>query len=153
NPPETILNEHSALRPDSIYAASKAAAEMLAVGYHSVFGLEVVILRPVSVYGPRRRTSSLVSYLVANALEGHASRVEDGGESLDLVHVDDVARACLLALDSNSAVGHAYTIGTGQPVTSADIVAHVRDMLPECQIDEVREPAAAAATEGRFDVT
>jgi len=151
NPPDSVVAERSPLRPNSIYGASKAAAEMLVHGYHAVFGLEVVILRPANIYGPRRRTSSLASYLLANALDGRVSRVEVTGERFDLVHVDDVARACLQALDSSIAVGQAYTIGTGQPITAADIIATVRRMLPDCQIDLQHTPDADSS-EGRYDV-
>lgn len=151
NPPERVVDESSALNPDSIYGASKAAAEMLVRGYHACFGLKIVILRPVSIYGPRRRTASLASYLVANAIDGRVSRIATAAQPFDLVHVDDVARACIRALDSELAVGHAYTIGSSQPVSAEQIVDIVSRLLPDCQIDLQLAPGGGSG-EGRFNV-
>ncbi|HEX8967074.1 MAG TPA: NAD(P)-dependent oxidoreductase [Chloroflexota bacterium] len=133
--PTSDVDESSPFRPESIYAASKAAGEMLVGGYQTRFNMETVILRPVSIYGPRRRTASLVSYLIASALDGVAARVRDGSQRIDLVYVDDVARAVGLALRTTVGVGHAYTLGSGRLVSNGEIAGLVRRLVPAARID------------------
>ena len=76
--PDREFEEASPLNPDGIYAATKAAGEMLVRGFGARFGLDFVILRPVSVYGPRRRTFSIPGYLLACAIDGISARVRTG---------------------------------------------------------------------------
>jgi dTDP-glucose 4,6-dehydratase len=58
------------LRPTSPYAASKAAADWMALAYRSSFGLDVSIVRSVNVYGPRQYPEKLIPLFVANAVMG-----------------------------------------------------------------------------------
>jgi nucleoside-diphosphate-sugar epimerase len=133
-----------------MYGATKAAAEMLVQGYASRFGLATIILRPVSIYGPRRRTFALPNYLVARAIDGLPSRVRHGDARIDFVSVEDVAHATLLALEAASAVGRVYIIATGQPHTYREIVDVVRGLVPGSCIDV--EPGSTGS-EARYQVT
>jgi nucleoside-diphosphate-sugar epimerase len=130
---------------------SKAAAELLVSGYQRCFGLESVILRPASIYGPRRTTASLPSYLVANALDRLPSRMTGANDAFDLIYVADVARAVGCAVDSSIAVGRTYTIGTGVPTTNGAIAAMVQRLLPGSVI-EIEDVPAESSGEGRFCV-
>lgn len=150
-PADVVLDEGSPLRPDSIYGASKAAAEMLVTGYHAHFGLETVILRPVSIYGPRRRTFSLPSYLVANALDDLPSRIRGGSQTLDLINVEDVAWAIALALNTTIGVGRTYTIATGAQATFKQIADATRRLLPASRI-EIEPGPGELGPEGRYRV-
>ena len=133
-PPGGISSEASPLEPDNIYGASKAAAEMLVQGYRAIYGMDVVILRPVSVYGPRRQTFSVPGYLLACALDGIAVRLSGGDQEVDFIFVDDVVRAVLLALNATTKLGRAYNIATGQKQRYADIAAMVRELIPKSDI-------------------
>lgn len=121
-------------------------------GYHARYGLKTVILRPVSIYGPRRRTFSVPSYLVANALDDLPSRIRGGGsQALDLINVADVARAVTLALDTTIGVGRTYTIATGAQTTYEQIAHATRRLLPDSRI-EIEPGTDEPGTEGRYRV-
>jgi UDP-glucose 4-epimerase len=144
---EVVIDENSPLKPDNIYGATKAAAEMLVGGYARRYGLAPVILRPVSIYGPRRRTFALPNYLIARAIDGVPSRVLQGDATIDFISVEDVARASLLALETASAVGRVYVVATGEPRTYRSIAELVCALVPGSRIDV--EPGSTG-TECRY---
>ena len=97
-----LVDEDAALRPRSLYAASKTAQEHYALAWSESTGGSVVALRYHNVYGPgmpRDTPYSGVAAIFRSALEkGEPPRVfEDGGQMRDFVHVDDVAAANLAA--------------------------------------------------------
>ena len=99
------MPEDAPLDPRSSYAASKVAQEHYASAWARQAGGSVVALRYHNVYGPgmpRDTPYSGVAAMFRSAVErGESPRVfEDGGQMRDFVHVDDVARANVLALDA-----------------------------------------------------
>ncbi|MGO9924874.1 MAG: NAD-dependent epimerase/dehydratase family protein [Mycobacterium sp.] len=100
-----LVNEDAALRPRSLYAASKTAQEHYALAWSEATGGSVVALRYHNVYGPgmpRDTPYSGVAAIFRSALEkGQPPEVfEDGAQMRDFVHVDDVAAANLAAVSS-----------------------------------------------------
>jgi nucleoside-diphosphate-sugar epimerase len=133
--PDRELTEASPLEPDGIYGATKAAGEMLVRGFGARFGLDFLILRPASIYGPRRRTFSIPGHLLACAIDGVPARVHGGDQALDFIHVEDVANAVMLALDTESGLGRAYNIATGVKHTGAEIAGMVRELVPGSRVE------------------
>ena len=114
----TTVGEDAALDPRNAYAASKVGQEHLSASWARLTGGAAVGLRYHNVYGPRMPRDTPYSGVAAifrSCLEnGTPPRVfEDGGQRRDFVHVRDVARANLLALEAvDRAVAGAET-GTG----------------------------------------
>jgi len=140
-----IVPEDARLDPRSSYAASKLAQEHYAAAWVRQADAAAVALRYHNVYGPgmpRDTPYSGVAAMFRSSLEqGRAPRVyEDGAQMRDFVHVDDVARANVLALESVTAreAGDyaAYNICSGRPVSILDVARQVaagagRDVEPE----------------------
>ena len=106
------VGEEAPLDPRNAYAASKVAQEHLAASWARLTGGVAVGLRYHNVYGPRMPRDTPYSGVAAifrSCLEnGVPPRVfEDGGQRRDFVHVRDVARANLLALEAVSGGGPA----------------------------------------------
>ena len=100
-----LVDEDARLDPRSSYAASKVAQEHYAAAWVRQAGAAAVALRYHNVYGPgmpRDTPYSGVAAMFRSSLErGEAPQVfEDGGQMRDFVHVADVARANVLALDA-----------------------------------------------------
>jgi dTDP-L-rhamnose 4-epimerase len=115
--------------PTSIYAISKMDQELMCLIIGSAYGIPVTALRYFNVYGPRQALSNpytgVAAIFSSRLLGGRAPLVfEDGRQSRDFVHVTDIARANLLALESDRSDGEAINIGTGRPTTVAR-VAHL----------------------------
>jgi dTDP-L-rhamnose 4-epimerase len=101
----TTVGEDAALDPRNAYAASKVGQEHFAASWARLTGGAAVGLRYHNVYGPRMPRDTPYSGVAAifrSCLEnGVPPRVfEDGGQRRDFVHVRDVARANLLALEA-----------------------------------------------------
>ena len=104
------VGEEAPLDPRNAYAASKVGQEHLASSWARLTGGTAVGLRYHNVYGPRMPRDTPYSGVAAifrSSLEnGVPPRVfEDGGQRRDFVHVRDVARANLLALEAVSSGG------------------------------------------------
>jgi dTDP-L-rhamnose 4-epimerase len=118
--------EDHPLRPTSPYGISKRDAEELTLTTGHGHGLETVALRYLNVYGPRQALSNpytgVAAIFCTRLLSGRRPLVfEDGEQRRDLVHVSDVVRANLLAMDALHAPGHAINIGTGVSLTVREL--------------------------------
>jgi dTDP-L-rhamnose 4-epimerase len=114
--------EEKKLLPTSVYAISKMDQELLCLSIGAAYGIGVVALRYFNAYGPRQALSNPYTGVAAifsgRLLNGHAPLAfEDGKQLRDFIHVRDVARATVLALQSNRATGHAINVGVGGPLT------------------------------------
>ncbi|CAN1558469.1 WcaG Nucleoside-diphosphate-sugar epimerases [Mycobacteriaceae bacterium] len=123
-----LVSEDAALRPRSLYAASKVAQENYALAWAESVGGSVAALRYHNVYGPgmpRDTPYSGVAAIFRSALQrGEAPRVfEDGGQMRDFVHVDDVARANLAALECELPGFTAANVCSGQPIPIMEVAA------------------------------
>jgi nucleoside-diphosphate-sugar epimerase len=100
------------------YAHSKALAEQHVLASNGKRGLLTCALRPHLIWGPRDR--HLIPELLLRAQAGRLRRIGDGTNRVDMVYVENAARAHLLAADAlkpNSPVaGRAYFISQGQSV-------------------------------------
>ncbi len=162
--PERV-DEAAPLDPRSVYAATKVAQEHLCAVWARQTGGSVASLRYHNVYGPgmpRDTPYSGVAAIFRSALEaGAAPRVfEDGGQRRDFVHVGDVARANVVALDAARPGFRAYNIASGRPATVGEMAAALSGVLAgpapvvtgEFRLGDVRHvvasPARAAAELG-----
>lgn len=111
--------ESQAPLPRSPYAASKLAAEGLALSFFHSFGLPVVCQRYFNVFGPRQMFDSPYSGVIAifsrQILSGNPVTIfGDGGQTRDFIFVEDVARANKLACTAPVAAGQVINIGAGR---------------------------------------
>ena len=123
----------------SVYAITKYVQERLTLTLAPAYGMEGVALRLFNVYGPGQALSNPYTGVLAI----FASRVannerplvfEDGRQRRDFVHVDDVARAFLLALDSPDASGRTFNIGSGVNVSIAEVAAAIARAMGRPQL-------------------
>lgn len=102
----------------SVYALTKYAQERLTLTLAPAYGMEAVALRLFNVYGPGQALSNpytgVLAIFASRLLNGQRPMVfEDGRQRRDFVHVDDVARAFVLALEHPGATGEVYNVGSG----------------------------------------
>ena len=121
-----LVPEDAPVDPRNVYAATKTAQEHLARAWARTSGGTVAALRYHNVYGPwmpRDTPYAGVASLFRSALErGEAPRVfEDGGQRRDFVHVRDVARANLLALEAG--YDGPLNVCSGEPRTVGEMAA------------------------------
>lgn len=139
--PTGKFTEESPLHPNSPYAASKAAADWLALAYHHTYGLPVVITRSSNNYGPYQFPEKLIPLMIANASSGRPLPVYgDGLNVRDWLHVSDNCAAIELVLHKGK-VGGTYNISGNNEVKNIDVVKLILKKLnkPESLITFVKD--------------
>jgi dTDP-L-rhamnose 4-epimerase len=122
-----LVPEDAPMDPRNTYAATKLAQEHLAAAWCTQTGGSATALRYHNVYGPlmpRDTPYAGVASVFRSALEsGHAPIVfEDGNQQRDFVHVTDVARANVLALQADPTPGfRPFNVCSGTPHTVGDL--------------------------------
>lgn len=133
------FDETSPIRPNSPYAASKAAGEMLALAAHRTHGLDVVVVRPTNNYGPRQHPEKLIPTLIQKAIAGEALPIYgDGSNVRDWLHVGDCCRAVDLVLRGGRA-GDVYCVGAGQEMSNLSVAKRVIDFVGSGSIEFVED--------------
>ncbi len=110
----------------SVYAISKFVQERLTLNVAPAYGMQAVALRLFNVYGAGQALSNpytgVLAIFASRLLNGQRPMVfEDGAQRRDFVHVEDVARAFVLALDTPAADGGVFNIGSGQSVSVEEV--------------------------------
>jgi nucleoside-diphosphate-sugar epimerase len=122
-PQTNPVREDHRLQARSPYAAAKIGAERFVEAFALAFGIQVVILRPFSIYGPGLSPHSLIGTIMQQAQRGTAIRLADLKPVRDYCSVDDLAeavvRACLTRLSNPFIVN----IGTGTGTSVAELAS------------------------------
>ncbi|MBM4325969.1 MAG: dTDP-glucose 4,6-dehydratase [Deltaproteobacteria bacterium] len=138
---EGVFTEMNPLAPNSPYAASKAAADLLVRSYHKTFGMDVLITRCSNNYGPFQFPEKLIPLMITNAVcDSRLPVYGDGLNVRDWIHVQDHCRAIDLVLRKGSS-GEVYNIGAENEVPNLEIVRHILKRLekPESLIKFVKD--------------
>ncbi len=127
-------SESKPLQATSIYALSKKDQEEMCLLYGRTYELPVVALRYFNIYGTRQALSNPytgVAAIFASRLLNQRPPLifEDGLQMRDFVSVEDVVQANILAMERPDADGMALNIGSGQPITIAEIASLLADAL------------------------
>ena len=126
---DEFFTEESPLRPNSPYAASKAAAEFVVRAARETHGVDAVVTRCGNNYGPRQFPEKLIPLMIANAMEGTPLPVYGDGRNVrDWIYVDDHCRAIWLAYEKGRS-GEAYNIGARNEKENINVVKGILDAL------------------------
>jgi dTDP-L-rhamnose 4-epimerase len=122
-------DEDTPTRPASVYGTTKLAQELLVLNFGAAFGVHAVALRLQNVYGEGQSLSNPYTGILTHFLNavrlGEAPRVfEDGQESRDFVHVDDVVGAIAAALRRRH-VPEILNVGSGTRTSILDVAAAI----------------------------
>lgn len=118
---EGSWTEEWPLAPNSPYAASKAASDLIARSYWRTHGLDLSITRCSNNYGPYQHPEKLIPLFVTNLLEGVPLPLYGNGLNVrEWLHVDDHCRAVQLVLTEGQG-GEVYNIGGGNEQTNRGI--------------------------------
>ena len=139
------LTEDMLTRPLSPYAASKNINEIMARMFTRAYDFEVTSLRYFNVYGPRQNPDSqyaaAIPTFIKRCLEGKPITIYgDGGQTRDLIFVDDVVKANLLAAENKSAPGRVFNICSGRETRLLDLIEELLALFPNAHPPIISEP-------------
>ncbi|MFH1791056.1 MAG: dTDP-glucose 4,6-dehydratase [Candidatus Omnitrophota bacterium] len=113
--------EESQLRPNSPYAASKAAADLLVRSYHVTFRLPVIITRSSNNFGPYQYPEKVIPLFITNAIDNKKVPLyADGSNVRDWIYVVDNCDAIAFIM-KNGEAGNIYNIGGGNEIKNIDL--------------------------------
>ena len=120
--PDGKFSERSPIRPNSPYAASKAAADLLTQAYIRTYNIPAIIVRPCNNYGPWQYPEKLIPVAIASVLKGGKVPVYAKGENVrEWLYVEDCARGVLQAVQRGK-TGQIYNLGSGIESRNIDTV-------------------------------
>lgn len=116
---------HHPWNNDTLYGAAKVFGEGMLRSFNAMYGLEYVALRYFNVYGPRMDIFGVYTEVLIRWMERLAGGLPplilgDGHQTMDFVHVHDVASANLLAAVTSEA-NEAYNVGTGRSTSLREL--------------------------------
>ncbi len=128
-PTDSPFTEATALAPRSLYSASKAAGDQLALASYHTYGLDVVVTRCSNNYGPYQHPEKLIPLMITAALRGLPLPVYgDGRQRRDWIHVEDHCRGVLAALEQGRS-GELYNFGGGADWENIEVVRRILTLV------------------------
>jgi len=109
---EGVWTEDFPLKPNSPYAASKAAADLLCRSFFQTHGLPIIVTRCSNNYGPYQYPEKLIPLFVTNLIEGKQIPIYGNGENIrEWIHVDDHCKG-IWATINNGRIGEVYNLSS-----------------------------------------
>ncbi|MFI6230574.1 dTDP-glucose 4,6-dehydratase [Micromonospora echinospora] len=143
--------ESHPLRPSSPYSASKAASDLLALSYHTTYGLDVVVTRCCNNFGPRQYPEKIIPLFVTRLLAGRTVPLYGTGENTrEWLHVEDHVDA-LERVRTSGRPGEIYNIGSGVELTNRALVAALLELC-DADWDRVEFVADRPGHDRRYSV-
>ncbi|MGN6486337.1 MAG: dTDP-glucose 4,6-dehydratase [Devosia sp.] len=135
-PDDPAFAETNPYRPNSPYAASKAASDHLVRSYRETYGLNILLTNCSNNYGPYQFPEKLIPLVIHNALAGKPLPIYgDGRQVRDWLYVADHCAAIRLVLE-RAEPGATYNIGGNNQLTNLEVVRTI------CGLLDIRRPRA-----------
>ncbi len=131
-----VISEETRFAPETVYGASKVAAEAAMTGYAREHGLDAVALRFSWIYGPGRRTPTNLERLIRAGLAGEAVTLDDSasGRTHYLYIEDALAGVLAAAMVPSGLPRRAYNISAGDGLPLGQVVAMLGNYLPRLRV-------------------
>ena len=147
------MDESHPFNNRTIYGAGKIACEQMLRAYYTMYGLPYVVFRYFNAYGPRMDitgvyTEVLIRWLDAIEANQPPLIFGDGTQSMDFVFVGDVARANVLAAQSD-VIDEVFNVGTGTQTTLSELCDLLLQLTDSSLRPERREARQVANVQAR----
>ena len=128
-----ITEEHP-VNAQSPYAATKVAADQLALSFHKSFGTPVAVLRPFNTYGPRQSARAVIPTIISQIAAGERM-IKLGAlhPTRDFTFVQDTAQGFIQAMECDGCIGEATNIGSDFEISIKETV----EMIAKCMNVEI----------------
>ena len=119
------IDEKHLVSAQSPYAASKVAADQIALSYNKSFNSPVTILRPFNTFGPRQSLRAIIPTIITQILNKKVLKLGSLYPTRDLTYIDDTTDAFLCALNTKKDIGEIINIGSGFEVSIKELVRKI----------------------------
>jgi NAD dependent epimerase/dehydratase len=145
------IDEDHPLQAQSPYAASKIAADQLALSFQRSFATPVTVLRPFNTFGPRQSARAVIPTIVAQIANG-AKEIELGSlhPTRDFSFVADTVRGFMHAATADDAIGKVINTGSGFEISIADLARLIAEVM-KVDVKIVQSPERVRPVESEVE--
>jgi NAD dependent epimerase/dehydratase len=141
------IPENHPLNPQSPYAATKVAADQLALSYWHAFGTPAVVARPFNTFGPRQSARAVIPTIISQALSRDLIELGDTRPSRDFLFVDDTVAGIARCAEVSGIEGEVFNLGTGTEISVGEVAKRVlavlgRDLPIVTNAERLRPPSS-----------
>ena len=127
-----VLTENTITVSESPYAASKIAADNLAISMYKATGLPVVVARPFNTFGPRQSLRAVIPTIISQFVtlnkQNNAINVGNLNTSRDFVYVKDTVSGLINLIKPKCKAGEIYNICTGKSFKISDVIKSLNNI-------------------------
>ncbi len=119
-----VLSENLKLRSESPYAASKIAADYLAITSYRSDDTPIVVARPFNTFGPRQSLRAVIPTIITQLIKSNNKKIRIGNinSSRDFVYVKDTVEGLIKLMYSNKVVGEVVNISSNNSYSIKEII-------------------------------
>lgn len=124
------ITEKHPLNAQSPYAATKVAADQLALSFHAAFELPVMVVRPFNTYGPRQSARAVIPTVISQIASGK-SEIQIGSiePTRDFTFVNDTTAGFIAAAKHPKLAGQVFNLGCNFEISIADTIDFIADVF------------------------
>jgi len=120
------MDEGHPIDPQSPYAATKSAADQIALSFHRSFKTPVTLVRPFSIYGPRQSARAIIPTIISQVCANTKTiKLGNTEATRDFTYVTDIADAYIKIAEHNKTSGKVYHVCNSKEISIGDIVLEV----------------------------
>ncbi len=123
------ISEEEMPLSQSPYAATKIAADQLALSYHKSYNLPVTIIRPFNTFGPRQSARAIIPTIISQALKRDTIKLGFLKTKRNFNYIDTTIDGYIAAIHSKKAIGEIINIGSELEVSIESLVKIVSKYL------------------------
>ena len=126
------IDEKHPMVGQSPYAASKIAADQMAVSYYKSFNLPVKVVRPFNTYGPRQSARAVIPTIITQVLSNNRKiKLGNLSPTRDMTYVKDTCRGFLEIYKSDNLFGEVTNIGMNSEMPIGDLAKQIVDLMDQ----------------------
>ena len=123
------IDEQHPVNPQSPYAATKSAADELALSFYRSFNLPVTIVRPFNTFGPRQSARAIIPTIITQIYSGQKIiRLGNVDTRRDFNYVSNTVDAFVRAAETKEAVGQVLNAGSGRDISIRQLVDTIQNV-------------------------
>jgi NAD dependent epimerase/dehydratase len=117
------ITEDHPLNAQSPYAATKIAADQLAISFYKSYNLPITILRPFNTFGPRQSARAVIPTIISQLFnKSKILKIGNLSPTRDFTYIEDTVNAFVLAMKKNNIFGEIINVGSQFEISIKDML-------------------------------
>lgn len=128
------IDEKHPLNAQSPYAATKIAADQIALSFYRSFDSPVSVVRPFNTFGPRQSARAIIPAIITQLLNGKNLRLGETDSTRDFTYVEDTVKGIEAFINNEEAIGKTINLGTGFEISIKNLISEIASIM-DIEID------------------